>query len=400
MDQGGSSMGEQHYVCSFCGTSLPGVRHMVKGNEIVKGIEAYICDSCIEDCRTVIDEQKISKLDNKSSNKITPEKIVQYLDEYVIGQTNAKKILAIAVYNHYKRIGKKVDVEIEKSNVLLIGPTGCGKTHLVKHLAKLLEVPFGQADATTITEAGYVGDDVDMILGNLVAAAGGDIAQAEKGIVYIDEIDKIASSFGNGRDVKGEGVQQSLLKMLEGSIMSVNPQGGKKNPQGPSVDMNTQNILFICGGAFSGLTDTINNKPKVRLGLGVINEKKSKTKSVRPKDIIKYGMIPEFIGRLPILAQLEMLSPEDLVRILKEPKDSLMRQYQALFKIDGIEVEFTDDFLLAVAEKAHKDGTGARGLRSIMEKALTEHMYTSPSKKIKKLKIDTDTIKPSVEKVM
>lgn len=733
-------MSQELINCSFCDSALPAVQHMIKGREVVKGIEAYICDECIINCQGVLTEQREakSKKKNDGKEKLTPEKIVKYLDQYVIGQTSAKKLLAVAVYNHYKRIGKKLDVEIQKSNILMVGPTGChakgqgimmadgsikkvedvlvgdqlmgpdstsrhvlelyhgqqqmvniipkkgdlfvvnldhvltlvttdtneivditvreyltcsktfkrrhklfrvpiefeekelpldpylfgtwlgdgyshrgaicsadvetitewaayayqnnlelkdisqcgkaigvglyqpgyhkhvnpygdktkinpfvyfikkfnlknnkhiphifltssmeqrlqllagiidtdghlqrncyeiatksdllakdiiylarsvglaaydsvrkkkcynngkigtyhiigisghtdmvpcklihkkatvrkqkkdvmrtgfsvetmesddyfgfsldgdnryllddftvthnsGKTYLVRHLAKLLDVPFTQADATTLTEAGYVGDDVDMILGNLVNSANGDIAKAQHGIIYIDEIDKIAAMGGNGRDVKGEGVQQALLKMLEGSVMQINPQGGKKNPQGPLADINTTDILFICGGAFSGLTD-IQNK-KRRLGLFQDEENKEGSKDLSPSQIIKYGMIPEFVGRLPIIAKLELLKPKELYRILIEPQNSLVRQYQALFNLDGIDLDFTDEFLLGIAEKSFKDGIGARGLRSIMEKALSEHMFKSPGKKIKKLTIGLETLKPELEVV-
>jgi len=380
---------DQDFACSFCGTALPGVRHLIKGRNI-EGVKVYICDDCVETCQAVIEEKvhakEASDIKKSTKDKLTPEKIVDYLNQYVVGQTEAKKLLAVAVYNHYKRIGKKVDVELQKSNVLLVGPTGSGKTHVVKHLAKLLEVPFAQADATTITEAGYVGDDVDMVLASLVVAADGDIARAEKGIIYIDEIDKIASTGGNGRDVKGEGVQQSLLKMLEGSVMQVNPQGGKKNPQGPIAEIDTTNILFICGGAFGELTDSQNIKRR-SLGIKSADKDKEEKRQVKPKELIKFGMIPEFMGRLPILAQLQLLEPEDLIKILQDPKDSLVKQYRALFALDGVDVTFTPEFLKGVAAKAFDDGTGARGLRSIMEKSLVDHMYTIPSRRLKKLTI-------------
>jgi len=392
-------MNQELINCSFCSSALPAVQHMIKGREVVKGIEAYICDECIVNCQGVLTEQRESKTKKKDNDKekLTPEKIVKHLDQYVIGQSDAKKLLAVAVYNHYKRIGKKLDVEIQKSNILMIGPTGSGKTYLVRHLAKLLDVPFTQADSTTLTEAGYVGDDVDMILGNLVTAANGDIAKAQQGIIYIDEIDKLATTNGNSRDVKGEGVQQSLLKMLEGSVMQINPQGGKKNPQGPLADIDTTDILFICGGAFGGITDTQNKRKP--LGFAVSKEIEEEKKDVLPKQIIKYGMIPEFVGRLPIIAKLELLKPKELYRILTEPKNSLVRQYQALFDLDNIELEFTDEFLLGIAERSFNDGIGARGLRSIMEKALSDHMFKSPGKKIKKIVVGLETLKPELEVV-
>lgn len=381
--------------CSFCETSLALTRHLIKGRDGV-----FICDSCVQDCLDVIDEQKKERARKKgqaTKDSLTPEKIVEHLNEYVVGQDDAKKLLAIAVYNHYKRINKKTDVEIQKSNVLLIGPTGSGKTHLVKNLARLFDVPFAQADATTITEAGYVGDDVDMMLASLVVSANGDVEKAQRGIVYIDEIDKLAaSSGGNGRDVKGEGVQQSLLKMLEGTTMQVNPQGGKKNPQGTTVDLDTTNILFIVAGAFSGITDVL-KKSKPPLGLGASHKKEeSQVQQIKPKDLIRYGMMPEFIGRLPVIARLEPLAVEDLVRILKEPKNSIVKQFEALFYMDGVEITFTEEFLKAVAEKAHKEGTGARGLRAIMETALKEHMFSVPSQKPKELTIGIDALNPSL----
>lgn len=374
----------ENMVCNFCKANSFQVRHLIKG------IGAFICDECIEQCQEVIQEQKALKFKKAHNTELTPRGIVEFLDQYVIGQLKAKKQLAVAVYNHYKRIGKKVDVEIQKSNILMIGPTGCGKTFLVSNLAKLFSVPFAIADATTLTESGYVGDDVDMILARLLLNAGGNIEKAERGIIYIDEIDKIARSDSNGRDVRGEGVQQALLKMIEGGIVSVNPQGGKKSPMTQSADIDTTNILFIVGGAFSGLTDKQNVRKK--MGLGGAEEAQPAQQEVSHKQLIKYGMIPEFVGRLPVITQLHNLMEEDLVKILMEPKNSLVKQYQALFALDGIDLVFEYDFLKGIAEKASKEGTGARGLRAIMEQSLSDAMFDSPTEKPKKITITKDFI--------
>lgn len=393
MDSGGWEMGED-LSCSFCNAPALQVRHLIRGQE------AYICDECVDQCLEVIKEQKSSRsvappgppAAAKKSIKtaeLTPETIVKHLDDYVIGQKRAKKLLSVAIYNHYKRIGKKLDCEVQKSNVIMIGPTGTGKTLLVSTLAKLFDVPFAVVDATSFTEAGYVGADVDEAIAKLVLAANGDVQKAEKGIVYWDEIDKIARTDSNGRDVRGEGVQQSLLKMLEGCTVSVNPKGGKKGPNTESVDVDTTNILFIVGGAFTSITDKQNKRRP--LGLGADDSKKDTAepqKMVAAKDLIRSGMIPEFVGRLPVITQLDPLLEEDLYRILEEPKNSLLKQYKALFSIDGIEVEFKKEFLKLVAQKAIKDGTGARGLRTILEQALSDLMFYGPGLKTKKLVID------------
>lgn len=380
--------------CSFCGSPISLTKHLIKG---IDG-KAHICDTCIKDCESLI-EEKVAKKSLGSKDELTPEKIVEHLDQFVVGQFEAKKLLAIALYNHYKRINKKTDVEIQKSNVMLIGPTGSGKTLLVKHLAKLFNVPFAQADATTLTEAGYVGDDVDQMVASLVVSAGGDVQKAQRGIIYIDEVDKIAASQGsNGRDVRGEGVQQSLLKLIEGTTVQVNPQGGKKSPQSPTVDVDTSNILFICAGAFSGLTDVTKFAQQRSLGLSKADQKdhKQTIQEIKPKDLVKYGMIPEFIGRLPIIARLDPLKADDLVKILVEPKNSIVKQYEALFALDGTKVTFTEEFLKGVAEKAFKEGTGARGLRAIMEHALKDEMFYGPSKKREELLIGMETLAPAL----
>lgn len=382
---------DKKLTCSFCGATALQVTHLIKG------IDSYICDGCVEQCQEVIAEQQktkkkeAAKITGKTVRKhLTPKQITAYLDEFVIGQSEAKKALAVALYNHYKRIDHaKKDVNIQKSNILMIGPTGSGKTYLVQHLAKMFEVPYTIADATTLTSAGYVGDDVDMILGRLVAAASGDVKQAERGIIYIDEIDKLAAS-GQNNDVGGEGVQQALLKIMEGATMHVNPSGGKKGPQTDTVALNTENILFICAGAFSGITDTTHKK---RQRMGIMNheeEDEKQVKKIRSKEIVKYGMIPEFIGRLPVFVRLHALKPEDLVQIMTKPKNSLVKQYKELFHLENVEVEFTNEFLTKIAEQAHKEGTGARGLRSFLEDALHNDMYETPGSDVAKVIVDVD----------
>lgn len=391
MSLGGFSMDDLR--CSFCDRPEPQVKHLIKGSN------AFICDHCVHECIGVLDSEKTARVKKSTSSGIktdlTPASIVKHLNEYVIGQDDAKKLLAIAVYNHYKRVGKKMDVEIQKSNVLLIGPTGCGKTYLVSNLAKLFDVPFATGDATTLTEAGYVGDDVDMILGRLLVSAGGDVQRAEKGIIYIDEIDKISRSESGGRDVRGEGVQQALLKMLEGGTVTVNPTGGRKGPTSATQEIDTTNILFIVGGAFSALTDQTHTKKKRALGLHATVPTAVEKKLVTPKDLVRFGMIPEFIGRLPVIAQLEPLGADDLMKILSEPKNAIAKQYKALFALDDCELEYAPEFLKAVAEKAQKEGTGARGLRAILEQALSELMFSAPGKKLKKVVVNKDSVKES-----
>lgn len=401
---------KRRLCCSFCGRPQSDSIRLIEGNGV------YICEECIGLCQSILDDSApISTAGKRSSKKsdkplLKPEEIKAKLDEYVIGQEDAKKTLCVAVYNHYKRINNTDDdVEFVKSNVMMLGPTGTGKTFLAQTLAKILDVPFAIADATTLTQAGYVGEDVENILLRLIQAADFDIERAEKGIIYIDEIDKISRKSENPsitRDVSGEGVQQALLKILEGTVANVPPQGGRKHPQQECLHINTKDILFICGGAFDGLEKTM-EKRVTSSAIGFGAEVKSKEqlsqntdwmKNVVPHDLVKYGLIPELIGRLPVITHLNAIDKEGFIRILTEPKNSLVKQYKKIFELDNVELEFEESALVAIAEKAQAENTGARGLRSIMEGILMDLMFKVPSDvTIEKVIISAETVKdPSV----